>query len=227
MVAAQHQVPRLIRQALASGAEVQATGHRPRRRVDDLENTVGDGDDPAAIGLDQVRLVHSGHVVVRAGICRCRGWRGPGWRGRGWRGGIARPRCGLWGPGGHCPGPRAARPGQQAPPHPNPPPATRTTAVSITKRNHPMTTPREEPPICVLRRGGRVGWLTVREWVICVLMRILEPHTVTAGARGSPETVDTLVGPILTHLGPTPADRLRKSASPVLISASSLRACAC
>ena len=73
MVAAQQQVRRPISQVLAGGAEVQATGHRPRGRVDDLQNTVGDGDDPAAISLDQVRLVHPGHIVVRAGIRRCRG----------------------------------------------------------------------------------------------------------------------------------------------------------
>src|SRR5258708_12463742 len=122
MVAAQQQVHRLIRQALASGAEVQATGHRPRRRVDDLENTVGDGDDPAAIGLDQVRLVHSGHVVVRAGICRCRGWRGPGWPGRGWRGGIAPPRSRFGGPRGPPPPPPPPPPPAQPPPPPTPPP---------------------------------------------------------------------------------------------------------
>ena len=37
--------------------------------------------------------------------------------------------------------------------------------------------------ICVLRWVVRVGRLTVREWVICVLMRIPDPCTVTA-ARG-------------------------------------------
>ena len=78
MVAAQQQVRRPISHVQAGGAEVQATGHRPRGRVDDLQNTVGHGDDPAAIGLDQVRLVHPGHIVVRAGIRRCRGWRSGG-----------------------------------------------------------------------------------------------------------------------------------------------------
>ena len=91
MVAAQQQVRRLIGDALASSLELQTAGHRPRRRVDDLQDSAGDGDDPAAIGLDQVRLVHPGHIVVRTGIRRYRGRCGRG---------SARLRCGPWCPGG-------------------------------------------------------------------------------------------------------------------------------
>ena len=75
MVSAEKQVGRLITEAIANGVEVQAAGHRPRGRVDGMQDTAGDGDDPAAIRLDQVRLVNPGLVVVRAGICRCRGRR--------------------------------------------------------------------------------------------------------------------------------------------------------
>ena len=81
VVAAQQQVGRLITEASAGGVEVQAAGHRPRGRVDDLQDTAGDGDDPAAIRLDQVGLVHPGLVVVRAGICRCGGRRSRSRRG--------------------------------------------------------------------------------------------------------------------------------------------------
>jgi hypothetical protein len=64
-------------------------------------------------------------------------------------------------------------------------PRIRTVTPKRASKNTRKTSSHKEASICVLRvaPGRRVGRLTGREWVICVLVRIPDPHTVTAGTR--------------------------------------------